>query len=171
MTDRYSRMVRDFIVEADQRAAASSGVRVNRGVALAGLLEGEGFAYQPTAVRAWMRGDTKPPVDVFLAISARTGMSVDERLQLRREESDVERQLEEVHGQLADLRAEVDRLGVLAEWVRQLSGDETARRPTGADRVDDLTDRVAQIAAELSVRRPEGRSRRRARKEESQPGP
>src|SRR6266542_1190810 len=69
MTGRYQEMVRHLVADADRRAATDADQRVNKGVALAALLTGIGFSYKPTAVRSWIRGDTKPPPDVLLAVA------------------------------------------------------------------------------------------------------
>src|SRR5262249_21379138 len=100
MTERYSKMVRDVVSEADQRAGTGSGQRVNKGVALAALLEREGISYKPTAIRSWMRGDTKPPPDIFLAVAEKTEISLDQRLGVGRDAHEVERQVGELRDQM-----------------------------------------------------------------------
>ena len=110
MTERYSRMVQDVVIEADRRAGARQHERLNKGVGLAQLLSDEGFAYQPTAVRAWMRGETRPPSDVLLALAEKTGISLDERLDAGREPSDLERRVADLQGQVDVLQRQVERL-------------------------------------------------------------
>jgi hypothetical protein len=126
MTERYSTMVKAVVIDADVRAGARAGGKLNKGVALAMLLEAEGFPYQPTAIRSWMRGDTRPPVDAFLAVASGTGISIDEVLQTTGQ--DAEGLTERVGHQadaIEDLRSQVERLTQVLEAVPELQ--ETIR--------------------------------------------
>src|SRR5947209_2578442 len=124
MTRRYAQMVQDVVIEADRRAGVRQGERLNKGVGLAQLLSDEGFAYQPTAVRAWMRGETRPPADVLLALAAKTGLSLDERLGVGHEPGDLERHVADLQGQVDVLQRHMQRLlGREAE----APNEETAR--------------------------------------------
>ena len=104
MTDRYALIVRELVAEADRRAAITVGRRLNKGNGLALLMERDGFSYKPTAVRSWIRGDTKPPADVLLAALHRTGISLDEKLGLGSGPTTMERQLAELANQVAELQ-------------------------------------------------------------------
>src|SRR5215467_7650337 len=110
MTERYLRMVQDIVIEADRRAGGHQGERLNKGVGLAQLLSEVGFAYQPTAVRAWMRGETRPPSDVLLALAAKAGISLDERLDLGREPHDLEHQVDQLRDQVEALQAQMQQM-------------------------------------------------------------
>src|SRR5207244_11163287 len=133
MAGRYSRMVQDVVIEADRRVSTRHGERLNKGVGLALVLADEGYPYQATAVRAWMRGETRPPPDVFLALAAKAGISLDERLGVGREPTDLERQV-------ADLRATVE---VLKSKV--LAPAAGGHAPSGGAGLDDLLGRLGEL--------------------------
>lgn len=104
---RYALVVRELVTEADRRAADSIGQRLNKGAALAQLLEQSGYIYQAAAVRSWIRGNSKPPADVLLAAVTLAGMSIDQKLELAREPTDIEERVDQLTEQLVELRQQV----------------------------------------------------------------
>ena len=137
----YGPLVRSLVIEADRRAAADLGQKVNKGEALAQVLaEKANMQYKPASVRSWMRGDSMPPADVLLAVARTAGISIDE-MAGRQEGAGGER-LEALEGQVASLAEVVGRLKEeVAEqrraerlrWAQQSRGDDqpSALPPSG----------------------------------------
>lgn len=135
-------VVRALVTEADRRAAAHLGQKLNKGVALAQVLaERTNLQYKPASVRSWMRGDSMPPADVLLAVARTAGISIDEVA--GRQESAEDERLEALEGRVASLSEVVDRLRVelveqrraqRREWARQSRGDTQPAAPAPAAR-------------------------------------
>jgi hypothetical protein len=98
-SDEIEGAVRDVVHGAVRRAGKAQ--------ALAAQLQDRlGRSYNYRTISAWARGDAMPPADALLAAAQAADISLDERLGIGREVSQLEREL-------GELQAEVSRLGEL----------------------------------------------------------
>ncbi len=145
----YGPLVRALVIEADRRAAADLGLKVNKGEALAQVLaERANLPYKPASVRSWMRGDSMPPADVLLAVARTAGISIDE-MAGRQEGAGGER-LEALEGKVASLTEVVGKL------QEELVEQGRARRREWAER----SRGAAQPAPQAPAARPANRASR-----------
>lgn len=149
MADIYAEAVQAVVVEADRRAAQERRERVNRGVALAQLLARTAdLHYKSKSIQSWMRGDTMPPADVLLAVAHGTGISLDERLGIGREPSEVERQLAAVQEELAQQR---NATATMQQRLEELAARLEPQRPAPAPRsVEELESAIGLLADEMA---------------------
>ncbi len=97
--------------------------------------------YGDSAIYAYTNKRAVPPGDVLLAATLAAGISIDEKLGIGREPSEVERQMEELRAQMSHLSGEV------ADLRGQLAGrDEVppGRQDTAADAAAAESGRAAQ---------------------------
>src|SRR5690349_17491846 len=105
----YGTLVRALVTEADRRAAAHLGQKVNKGEALAQVLAARAnLQYKAASVRSWMRGDSMPPADVLLAVARTAGISIDEMA--GSQEGVGGERLQALEGKVESLTEIVDRL-------------------------------------------------------------
>jgi hypothetical protein len=71
-----------------------------------------GRTYAGRTVSAWSRGDVMPPADAVFAAAKVTGISLDEKLGVGREPTEIERRLASLEGELAELKQQVTELEV-----------------------------------------------------------
>jgi len=101
-------VVADLVVQAMGRADAGRAEKLNKGAALAELLQGAGIDIQAAGVRAWARGDAMPPASSLLEACRLTDVSIDEALYaetLRGQVERLEKRVEEALEGLARARA------------------------------------------------------------------
>ena len=96
--------------------------------------------YGDSAIYAYTNKRAVPPGDVLLAATLAAGISLDEKLGIGREPSEVERQMEELRAQMSHLSGEVaDLRGQLAG-----RGEAAPRLETGTDVAATESGRAAQ---------------------------
>ncbi len=71
-----------------------------------------GRTYAGRTVSAWSRGDIMPPADAVFAAAKATGISLDEKLDVGREPTEIEQRLASLEGELAELKEQVAELEV-----------------------------------------------------------
>ena len=143
----YGPLVRALVIEADRRAAADVGQKVNKGEALAQVLADKAnMQYKPASVRSWMRGDSMPPADVLLAVARTAGISIDE-MAGRQEGAEGER-LETLEGRVASLTEVVGRL------QEELIAQRRAQRRAWAEQSSEATQPAPQAPAGRPANRP-----------------
>ncbi len=84
-----------------------------KALALAGKIEPlVGRPYASRTVSAWSRGDVMPPADAVFAAALVTGISLDEKLGIGREPTEIDRRVAGLEGELAKVKKEVANLQV-----------------------------------------------------------
>ncbi len=98
-----------------------------------------GRSYAGRTVSAWSRGDVMPPADAVFAAAKVSGISLDEKLGVRREPNEIERRVASLEGELAALKSQIAELDVQrmdreAAEPASLTTEREARGRTGGRR-------------------------------------
>lgn len=122
-----SAVVREVVKEALERSGKAQAL-ATKVQALVGR------PYNFRTVSSWSRGDAMPPGDALLAAAQVAGISLDEKLRVGRESSDVEAQIVQLREDITQLRQQVAALEVKVM-------DAEAAQPGSAQQGDRPTQR------------------------------
>ncbi|TMC03518.1 MAG: hypothetical protein E6J41_27210 [Chloroflexi bacterium] len=117
--------------------------RAGKALALARRIEPLiGRSYANRTVSAWARGDVMPPADAVFAAALVMGISLDDRLGVGREPSDLERHVSHLQG----------KVDVLEQQVQELLGRGSAGEDSEAARLlTGVREGLRDVARELDI--------------------
>jgi hypothetical protein len=131
-------IVSGVLVEARRRAGKGPALALR--LAQQGVVGERGEKYSESSVSNWIRQRARPPADVVLAAAKAVGISLDERLGIGREPTEVDRQLAEMARRLGELEGRLE--GRTAPPAPSI-----AARPAS---LDDLQQAVGELETDLN---------------------